>query len=239
MCRATRTGARRRGSGGVEAVRTSSVGRARLSLFVAVGYGWVFVMEAAGRANSESYIKFLDRLCELVGKVQIIDDNAGYHTSNRSSEHIRDNADRLRRIGTLPYTPNDNAAEPQIRGIKAAMSNVGLDSVGAISDGLKWCFESGLIDPVKFYGYATVDSPRISPRKAAGIKKRLGPGEHFAYVQRAMPDEEIVLPTIDELRAKDDKILPPKKRAMLPPILANSSIPANFLARLSPILLAK
>ena len=196
-------------------------------------------MEAADKANSESYITFLDRLCELVGKVQIIDGNAGYHTSNRSGEHIRDNADRLRRIGTLPYTPNDNAAEPQIRGIKAAMSNVGLDSVGAISDGLKWCFESGLINPVKFYDYATVDSPRISPRKAAGIKKRLGPGEHFAYVQRAMPGEEIVLPTVDELWAKDDKILPPKKRAMLPPILANSSIPANFLARLSPMLLAK
>ena len=64
---------------GVEAIRTSSVGRARLSLFVAVGYGWVFVMEALDRANSLSYIKFLDRLCELVGKVQIIDDNAGYH----------------------------------------------------------------------------------------------------------------------------------------------------------------
>ena len=74
----------------------------------------------------------------------------------------------------LPYTPNDNTAEPQIRALKAAMSNAGLDSAGAIGDGLKWCFKSGLIDPVKFYDYATVDSPRISPRKAAGIKKRPG-----------------------------------------------------------------
>lgn len=224
---------------GVETVRTSSVGRARLSLFVAVGYGWVFVMESPDKADSEAYIRFLDRLCELVGKVQTIDDNAGYHTSDRSSDHIDDNAGRLRRIATLPYTPNDNAAEPQIRGIKAAMSNVGLDSVGAISGELKWCFKNGLINPVKFYDYAIVDSPRISPRKAAGIKKRLGAGEHFVYVKRGMPDEEIVLPTIKELRAADDRILPPEKRAMLPPTLANSGIPANFLARLPPILLAE
>ena len=224
---------------GVETVRTSSVGRARLSLFVAVGYGWVFVMESPDKADSEAYITFLDRLCELVGKVQTIDDNAGYHTSNRSSDHIDDNAGRLRRIATLPYTPNDNAAEPQIRGIKAAMSNVGLDSVGAISGELKWCFENGLIDPVKFYDYAIVDSPRISPRKAAGIRKRLGPGEHFVHVRRGMPDGEIALPTVEELRSEDDRILPPEKRSLLPPILANSGIPAKFLARLPPIVLVE
>ena len=170
-------------------------------------------MEFPDGANSEAYIKFLDRLCELVGKVQTIDDNAGYHTSDRSSDHIDDNAGRLRRIATLSYTPNDNAAEPQIRGIKAAMSNVGLDSVGAISGELEWCLESGLIHPVKFHDYATVDSPRISPHKAAGIRKRLRPGEHFVYVQRGMPDKEIVLPTIKEHRAEDDRILSPRKSA--------------------------
>lgn len=54
-----------------------------------------------------------------------------------------------------------------------------------------------------------------------------------------MPDEEIVLPTIEELRAEDDRILPPEKRALLPATLANSGIPAKFLARLPPILLAE
>ena len=37
----------------------------------------------------------------------------------------------------LPYTPNGNTAEPQIRALKAAMSNVGLDSAGAISSELR------------------------------------------------------------------------------------------------------
>ena len=38
----------------------------------------------------------------------------------------------MRRAKTLPYTPNDNSAEPQVRAIKSALSNVPLDSVGAI-----------------------------------------------------------------------------------------------------------
>lgn len=197
-------------------------------------------MEVEDRANSEEYIKFLDRLCELVGKIHTIDDNAGYHVSNKSSGHIGDNAGRLRRTATLPYTPNDNAAEPQIRMIKDALSNVGLDSVGAIKSGLKSCFENGLITPVKFYDYAAVaGSQRISPRKAAAIKKRLKGGEHFAYVKAEMPEKEISLPTIDDLRTEDEKILPPEVRAGLPDILANSSIPAKFFAKLPPILLAE
>lgn len=225
---------------GVDVVRTSSVGRARLTVFVAVGYGWVFVMVAGDRANSAEYIKFLDRLCELFGKIHTIDDNAGYRVSHESSDHIGDNADRLRRTATLPYTPNDNAAEPQIRMIKGAMSNVGLDSDAAIRSGLEWCFENGLINPVKFYDYATVAGlRRISPRKAAGIRKRLKPGEHFAYVKTEMPEKEIKLPTIDDLRARDEKILPPEARAKLPDILANSGIPANFLAKLPQVLLAE
>ena len=225
---------------GVEAVRTSGVGRARLSIFVAVGYGWFFIREASGPANSEEYIGFLDRLSELVGRIMTVDDNAGYHNSNKSTGHIEANPGRLRRISTLPYTPNDNSAEPQIRAVKAAMSNVGLDSVGAISSELRGCIESGLIDPVKFYGYATVAGlPRISPRKAASIKKRLEPGEHFVHVQKKMSDKEAKLPTVEELRTRDEKILPPERRAMLPAKLANSNIPANFLARLPPILLAE
>ena len=226
------------GLSGVEAVRTSSVGRAHLTVFVAVGNSWFFARDAPA-GNSDEYVCFLDRLSSLFGKVLTIDDNAAYHVSGKSSGHIKENSDRLRRIGTLPYTPNENAAEPQIRILKAAMSNVGLDSVGAIRSGLEWCIKNNLIDPVKFYKYAdTVDSPRISPRRARAIAKRLEPGEHFVYAQRPLPDDDYKVPTINELRAEEEKILPPEKRAELPDILANSNLPANFLARLSPILLA-
>ena len=62
-------------------MRASGVGRARLSIFVAVGYGWFFIREASGSANSDEYIGFLDRLCELVGRIITIDDNAGYRNS--------------------------------------------------------------------------------------------------------------------------------------------------------------
>jgi len=81
--------------------------------------------------------------------------------------------------------------------------------------------------------------PRISPRRAASIKKRLEPGEHFAYVRKMMPDKETKLPTVKELQTKDEKIPSTKGRAMMPAALANSDIPANFLARLLSILLAE
>ena len=51
-----------------------------------------------------------------------------------------------------------------------------------------------------------------------------------------MPDGEIALPTVEELRAKDAEILPPEKRALLPPEPANSGLPASFLSRLPSIL---
>ena len=189
----------------VETVRTSGVGRACPSLFAAVGCGWAFATESPGRASGEACMRLPGRLCKLVGKVQAIGGNAGYHTSDRPSGHIRYSADRLRRIAALPYTPNGSAAEPHIRDIKAAMSDGGLDSVGAISGALKWRFDSGLIGPARFYDCATADPPRISPRKAAGIRKRLGPGEHLAHVQRGMPGKEVTVPAIEEVRAKEDE----------------------------------
>ena len=140
-------------------------------------------MDVPCRANREAYMKFLDRLCALVSRVYTIDDNAGYRASNRSCDRIRDNAERLRRTATLPYTPNDGVAEPDLRHNGRHIQR-GLDSVGPIRCELKRRLEDDLINPVKFYGCTTVDPLRISPRKAAGIEKRVGPGEHFAYAKR-------------------------------------------------------
>ena len=99
----------------------------------------------------------------LVGRIITIDDNAGYHNSSKPTGHIEGNPGHLRRIPTLSHAPNDNFSEPQIRAVKAALSNVGLVSVGAIGGELRGRIESGLIDPVKFYdcdgGRSAADQP--------------------------------------------------------------------------------
>ena len=55
-----------------------------------------------------------------------------------SKADASENAGRLRRTKTLLYTPNDNSAEPQVRAIKSALSNVPLDSIGAMRGELGW-----------------------------------------------------------------------------------------------------
>ena len=135
----------------------------------------------------------------LVGRIITMDDNAGYHNSSKPTGHIEGNPGRLRRIPTLSYAPNDNFSEPQIRAVKAALSNVGLDSVGAIGGELRGRIESGLIDPVKFYdcdgGRSAADQPAqggVHQKKArAGrafcvhAKNDAGQGDKAADSQRA------------------------------------------------------
>lgn len=222
---------------GVQPTRRLSSGRASATVFVGVGANFLFA-KAAPVANTETYIEFRGRLCSLAGKVHVIDDGAGYHESNKSKRDAAENAGTLRRTRTLPHTPNDNPAEPQIRRIKDALSNVALDSEGAILAELKWAMKTGQIAPVPLYKYARVDAPRISPRKARAIEKKLKDGEYFVYAPDATPVTKgrVKLPTADELK-KETEILSPEERKKIPPILANSGIPDKFLANLPDALL--
>ena len=61
---------------GVQPTRRSSVGRARLTLFVVVGEGFLFIKEGDS-GNTENYLAARKRVCELFGKARMIDDGAG------------------------------------------------------------------------------------------------------------------------------------------------------------------
>ena len=220
---------------GIPTTRPSSVGRAKATLFVCVGADFVFIRHAPA-ANTEEYTRFLDRVTTLVGKIHLIADRAGYHESNRSKAHIAGNADRIRVTKTIPYTPNDNAAEPQIRAIKAALSNRALDSVGAILSGIEWSVENDLISPVPLYRFARADGPRIGARRARAIRENeLEDGEWFVYKKGATPapDGETGLPTVAELKDRHAKRIPPKKLENAPRILVKAGVPEKFLANLS------
>lgn len=160
---------------GIPTTRPLSGGRDKATLFVGVGADFAFIRHAPA-ANTDEYIKFLDRLNSLVGKIHAIADRASYHETNRSKAHIAGNADRIRVTKTIPYTPNDNAAEPQIRSIKAALANVGLDSVGAIISTLDWAIGEDVVSPVLLYRFARTDGPRIGARRARHPGKRGGGG---------------------------------------------------------------
>ena len=126
-----------------------------------------------------------------------------------------------------------------MRAIKSALSNVALDSVGAIRSELRWCVNTGQIKPVPPEMHARVDAPRITARRARAVKKRLGEDEYFVYDKGVIPAERggVKLPTYAELKKKQEKTLPPEKREKLPAILANSGIPDKVLANLPDVLL--
>ena len=84
-----------------------------------------------------------------------------------------------------------------MRAIESALSNVALDSVGAIRSELRWCVNTGQIKPVPLEKYARVDAPRITARRARAVKKRLGEDEYFVYDKGVTPAERgAVNPTL-------------------------------------------
>ena len=224
---------------GIPTTRPSSVGRARATLFVGVGADFAFIKHAPA-ANTDEYIKFLDRMNSLVGKIHAIADRASYHESIRSKAHIAGNADRIRVTKTIPYTPNDNAAEPQVRIIKAALANVGLDSVGAILYTLDGAVKEDMVSPVPLYRFARTDGPRIGARRARAIQENeLEEGEWFVYKRGATPAPggKTKLPTAAELKDRHAKGISPKKLENAPRILVEAGVPEKFLANLPDALL--
>ena len=141
-------------------------------------------------------------------------DNAVYHNSNKTTGYIEGNPGRLRRMATLPYAPNYNAAEPPIRAVKAALSNVGADSAGTISGELRRCIKSGLIDPVKLCDYAAC---RGSIHAGQRPSKKIAPGEHIACAQKKMPDREKSISRRRALGKRQESTPTPRKGAQCRP----------------------
>ena len=104
-----------------------------------------------------------------------------------SKANASKNAGRLRRTRILPHAPSDNSAEPQVRAIKSALSNVALDGVGAIRSELRRCINTGQIKPVPPEIHARASAPRITARRARAIKKLLRKDEYFVYDKSVIP----------------------------------------------------
>ena len=97
----------------------------------------------------------------------------------------------------LPVHAQQQLCEPQVRVIKSALSNVPLDSVGAIRGGLGRSIKTGQIKSVPLEKCACVNAQRITAYRARAIKKRLKKDEYFVYDKGAIPAERggVRLPT--------------------------------------------
>lgn len=216
----------------------TSVNRASLPLFGAVGDGFCYfrVIGGEGKANTVTCIECCERLFELFGPVQLILDHAGYHKSNEFDKFAEENRRYIARHFTIEYTPNDNSAEGQWKSVKNALSNVPLRSRAHMSKTLGKAVRAGEVPPVAVFAYARVNTRRLSPREARAIEAKIGKDEYF-YYEKTKPPGRIRLPTADEAKPKGKEDLTPEMLDRIPRRLANSNLPYSYLANPPKILL--
>ena len=216
----------------------TSVSRASLPLFGAVGDGFYYFREIGGkgRANTTTFIECCKRLFELFGPVQLVLDHAGYHKSKKFNDFADENWRHIAMHFTIEYTPNDNSAEGQWKSVKNALSNTPLRSRGHMSRTLGEAIRAGEVPPVSIFEYARVGTRRLSPQEARAIKSKIGKGEHF-YYKGTEPPGRIRLQTPDGARPKGGEDLTPEMRDRIPRRLANSNLPYKYLANPPKILL--
>ena len=224
---------------GDKTIVPTSVSRASLPLFGAVGDGFYYLREIGGKGgNTTTFIECCKRLIELFGPVQLVLDHAGYHRSKRFNDFADENWRYIARHFTMEYTPNDNSAEGQWKSAKNALSNTPLRSRGHMSRTLGEAVRAGEVLPVSIFKYARVGTRRLSPREARAVKSKIGKGEHFCY-EKTEPPGRIRLPTPDEAMSKGREDLTPEMRGRIPRRLANSNLPYKYQANPPKILLKR
>lgn len=100
----------------------SSAPKGRLSCFVGLTEGAVYIKPAAKNANTAEFIAFCEMLLQLFDNVVLWVDNARYHKSKRFEKYRRENIDRLRVIYLPEYTPPLSVAEIEMGSIKWAVA---------------------------------------------------------------------------------------------------------------------
>jgi len=106
------------------------------------------VCRFAERANSGSFIAFLEELRRRFGKVLIYLDNAAWHKSAKVRQYVK-GCDGLRIEYFLPYTPELNAIETQWRVMKDAAGNRVYGDVVEMEDSIRTMIRQKVIVPVK------------------------------------------------------------------------------------------
>ena len=128
----------------------------------------------------------------------------------------------------IPYTPNDNAAEPRMRGIKAAPPNATLGNAGAYHGILDLSAEHGRAGPSPPCRLARAGGPTNGPRRAHAVtRNKPKAGESSAYKKGAAPATggKTRLPTAAKLKGGHAKTIPHKRLENAPKTPADAGAP--------------
>ncbi len=145
----------------------SSVAMGRLTCFVALFDGALYIMRAKKNANTDEFIRFCNMLLEIEGMVLLWVDNVRYHKSKRFEKYLEDNRDRLRVFYLPEYTSPLAVAETEMGPIKKAAAK---RSPKDREDVWKALCEAAAADdlPVKqLYGWMRIYDPDPGPTAMA------------------------------------------------------------------------
>ncbi len=109
----------------------------------------------AERANSGSFIAFLEELHRRFGRVLICLDNTGWHKSAAVKEYLDGYGGDVVLRHLPPYTPELNPVEVQRRSIRKATDNRLYESTDEMKESIRAMLENSEVRPVKMSSYLT------------------------------------------------------------------------------------
>lgn len=110
----------------------------------------------ADKANSETFLDFLEKVHDKFGKVLIFLDNASYHKSLAVREGLEKFGEDIILEYLLPYAPETNPSEGQWRIQKQHTANRGYESVEEMQESIDRMYDTGEIKIAKMHDYLKV-----------------------------------------------------------------------------------
>lgn len=110
----------------------------------------------ADKANSETFLDFLEKVHAKFGKVLIFLDNASYHRSHTVQEGLEKFGEDIILEFLLPYAPETNPSEGQWKIQKQHTANRGYESMEEMQESINHMYDTGEIKIAKMHDYLKV-----------------------------------------------------------------------------------
>lgn len=108
------------------------------------------------KANTDSFLDFVESLQKQYGKVLLFADNVAYHKNNRVKKFLKKSKRDVVIRYFPPYTPELNPIEIQWRDIKRSTANQYFFNCVEMKDSIRCVLNSREVKVVKLFEYLTL-----------------------------------------------------------------------------------
>ena len=142
---------------GLPITAPTTLSKQRFYTFGALGCGIVHYT-FHDKANSDSFLEFLESAYDKFGKFVMFLDNASYHKSKKIQEGLKKFGNDIILEFFLPYTPELNPVEGQWKTQKQHVANRIYSSIKDMQEAIGRMYASGEIKVVKMHDYLNVQT---------------------------------------------------------------------------------